>query len=190
MADVDIDTALDWRGRTVVDRDGEKIGTLEEIYLEEGNDRPEWAAVRTGLFGLRQTFIPLSEATLAGEELRVPYEKELVKEAPNIDPDVALSADEEAALYRHYGRSTADPGAPGEEAPSSQDERLGGEEGPTPAEGVGEDPGAGRAATAGEAPESSSSQPAMTRSEEEARIRGESRPTQRVKLKKYVVTDM
>lgn len=219
MADVDIDTALDWRGRTVVDRDGEKIGTFEEIYLEEGTDRPEWAAVRTGLFGIRQTFIPLSEATLAGEEVQVPYERELVKKAPNIDPDVALSAAEETALYQHYGRPHADAAAQNPGGRSPEDEHLGaptrddeaerrtvpdapepglgageeaeGRDQTTPAGGVGEDPGAGPDENAGEAPKSSVdlSRPAMAGSEEDVHIRNDSRPTEGVKLKKYVVTD-
>src|ERR687885_1817407 len=102
MAPLDIETALDWRGRTVVDRDGDKIGTFDELYLDE-DDRPTWGAVTTGLFGMRQTFVPLSEAQPEGDALRVPFDKDMVKDAPNVDPDTQLSADEEAALYRHYG---------------------------------------------------------------------------------------
>ena len=102
MAPLDIETALDWRGRTVVDREGDKIGTFDELYLDE-DDRPAWGAVTTGLFGMRQTFVPLSEAQVEGDALRVPFGKDMVKDAPSIDPDTQLSPDEEELLYRHYG---------------------------------------------------------------------------------------
>ena len=115
MSPLDIDTALGWRGRTVVDRDGEKIGTFEELYLDE-SDRPAWAAVKTGLFGLRQTFVPLSAAQPAGDDLQVPFDKQQVKDAPSIDPDAQLSAEEEDTLFRHYGLQPE--GASGAEPPS------------------------------------------------------------------------
>src|SRR3954447_15411608 len=102
MPPLDIETALDWRGRTVVDCDGDKIGTFDELYLDE-SDRPAWGAVTTGLFGMRQTFVPLSEAQPEGDVLRVPFGKDLVKDAPNVDPDTQLDPEEEMLLYRHYG---------------------------------------------------------------------------------------
>ena len=115
MSPLDIDTALGWRGRTVVDRDGEKIGTFEELYLDE-SDRPAWAAVKTGLFGMRHTFVPLSAAQPAGDDLQVPFDKQQVKDAPNVDPDTQLSAEEEDTLFRHYGLQPE--GASGGEPPS------------------------------------------------------------------------
>jgi uncharacterized protein DUF2382/PRC-barrel domain protein len=102
MADVDIQTALDWRGRTVVDRDGERIGTLKEIYLDD-SERPGWGSVHTALFGLRETLVPLGEAKPEDDRLRLPYEAQHVKHAPSLDPDVQLSADDEELLFRHYG---------------------------------------------------------------------------------------
>jgi hypothetical protein len=108
MAQLDIDTALEWRGRTVVDRDGDKIGKLEELYLDE-SDRPAWGAVTTGLFGRRQSFVPLADLRPAGDDLQVPYEKDRVKDAPNVDPDEALSGEEEDALHRHYGIGGGEP---------------------------------------------------------------------------------
>lgn len=98
----DIDTVLEWRGRTVVDRSGEKIGKFEEIYLDTETDRPEWVAVSTGLFGRRQSLVPLSEAQRAGDDIQVPFDKEHVQNAPSVDPDGELSQDDEARLYSHY----------------------------------------------------------------------------------------
>ena len=70
MAPHDLDTVLGWRGATVIDRDGEKIGTLKELYLDQ-DDRPAWAAVETGLFGLRQSFVPLEGATALDDQVQV-----------------------------------------------------------------------------------------------------------------------
>ena len=101
MADIDIDTALEWRGRTVIDRDGEKLGTLKEIYLDE-HERPHWGSIATGLFGTRETLAPLTEAQLTGDQLQLPFAGDHVKDAPQVEPYVQLSAEEEQQLYRHY----------------------------------------------------------------------------------------
>ena len=98
-----IETARDWLGRVMVDRDSNKIGEVVDIYLDNETDQPEWAVVRTGLFGMRSTFVPLADAREVGDELQVPHQRTLVKQAPNIEPDGQLSAAEEAELYRHYG---------------------------------------------------------------------------------------
>src|SRR5512132_1277565 len=120
MATPSIETACGWRGRVMVDRDSNKIGEVVDIYLDNETDRPEWAVVQTGLFGLRSTFVPLAEAREVGDELQVPHQRLQVKQAPNIEPDGQLSAAEEAELYRHYGLDhdsvTLDSGAPAGQA--------------------------------------------------------------------------
>ena len=100
---MDIDTALGWRGRTVRDRDGDKIGTLGDVYLDGETDRPAYAGVRTGLFKQNESIVPLQNMREQDGDLVVPYEKSLVTEAPNIDPDAALTPGEEHALFTHYG---------------------------------------------------------------------------------------
>jgi hypothetical protein len=127
MATPSIDTVRGWRGRVMVDRDSNKIGEVVDIYLDNETDRPEWAVVRTGLFGLRSTFVPLAEAREVGDELQVPHQRLQVKQAPNIEPDGQLSAAEEAELYRHYGLDydtvTLDSGAPaGQALPEAADQ--------------------------------------------------------------------
>jgi hypothetical protein len=116
MATPSIETVRGWQGRVMVDRDSNKIGEVVDIYLDNETDRPEWAVVRTGLFGLRSTFVPLTEAREVGDELQVPHQRSQVKQAPNIEPDGQLSAAQEAELYRHYGLDydtvTLDSGAP------------------------------------------------------------------------------
>jgi PRC-barrel domain len=126
MATPSIETARGWRGRVMVDRDSNKIGEVVDIYLDNETDRPEWAVVRTGLFGMRSTFVPLAEAKEVGDELQVPHQRLQVKQAPNIEPDGQLSAAEEAELYRHYELDydsvTLDSGAPaGQALPEAAD---------------------------------------------------------------------
>jgi hypothetical protein len=92
----------DWRGRFVIDSDGDKIGRVEEVY-PDGTGNPEWAIVDTGLFGTMSSFVPLAGATAAGEDVQVPFSKEHVKNAPGVSRDGELSESEEAQLYSHYG---------------------------------------------------------------------------------------
>jgi PRC-barrel domain/Domain of unknown function (DUF2382) len=117
-----VERARGWLGRVMVDRDSNKIGEVVDIYLDNETGRPEWAVVRTGLFGMRSTFVPLADAREVGDELQVPHRRLEVKEAPNIEPDGQLSEVEEAELYRHYGLDydtvMLDSGAPADRAPT------------------------------------------------------------------------
>ncbi len=111
---MDIDTVLGWRGRTVRDRDGQKLGSLGDLYLDGESDRPAYAGIRTGLFGRNESIVPLAGVReTEDQDLVVPYEKALVDSAPNLDPDAALTPDEEAAIFGHYGeqkeRDKSDP---------------------------------------------------------------------------------
>jgi PRC-barrel domain len=98
-----LEEALAWRGRSLTDQDGDSIGTIEEIYLDADTHEPAWALVNTGLFGTRRSFVPLAGVSGSADDPSVPFEKSLVKNAPQFDPDGQLSRREEAELYRHYG---------------------------------------------------------------------------------------
>ncbi|MBO1419059.1 PRC-barrel domain-containing protein, partial [Streptomyces sp. FH025] len=89
-------------GHKAVDRNGDKIGTVDEVYLDDATGRPEWAAVRTGIFG-RDAFVPLTTSEFSGDELRVPYDKSLVKDSPDFGVGQHLSPAQELQLYRYYG---------------------------------------------------------------------------------------
>src|SRR3954447_1719527 len=94
----------EWRGAKAVDVNGDKVGSIDEVYLDRGSNEPEWVTVSTGLFGTRTSFVPIADAQLADGEVRLGYTKDQIKDAPNVDADGALSRDEEQALYEHYGR--------------------------------------------------------------------------------------
>ena len=91
--------AYDFRGRTLIDGEGEKIGKIDELYYDEQGGQPEWALVSTGLFGTKKSFVPIRSASPAGEDLKVPVSKEQVKDAPRIDADQELSESEERELF-------------------------------------------------------------------------------------------
>ncbi|MFJ9694488.1 PRC and DUF2382 domain-containing protein [Kitasatospora sp. NPDC101183] len=98
-------------GHKAVDRNGDKIGTVDEVYLDDATGQPEWAAVRTGIFG-RDAFVPLTTSEFSGDELRVPYDKSLVKESPDFGVGQHLSPAQELQLYRYYGLDTPVDGRP------------------------------------------------------------------------------
>jgi sporulation protein YlmC with PRC-barrel domain len=101
-----LDDVRTWIGYTMVDADGDKIGTIENIYLDRQTGEPEWASVKTGLFGLKHSVVPIRDAEPTGDrQVRVPFQKDQVKDAPRVDPEDDLSEEEERKLYEHYGRS-------------------------------------------------------------------------------------
>ncbi len=104
----DIDTAMSWRGRTVQDRDGNELGTLSELYLDS-EQRPAWASVKRGLLRGRSTIVPLDGATEEGDDLRLPHDQARFDDAPDVDPDVELTEEQERLLHEHYGRDWAPP---------------------------------------------------------------------------------
>jgi uncharacterized protein (TIGR02271 family) len=172
-----------WRGREVVGSDGEKIGTIEDIYLDRQSGEPEWAAVKGGLFGTKISFVPLVDASPTDEQLRVPYDKATVKDAPKIDADGELSPQEEEQLYRHYGRGDYeewDRESDRTETVMGRDERFATRDRESATTGRGP---VGRDVSGPETDE------AMTRSEEELRVGTTQRETGRARLRKYVVTE-
>ena len=157
--------AYDWRGRTLIDRSGEKIGKVDELYVDQETDKPEWATVNTGLFGSSSSFVPLAGAAPTGEDVQVQVDKDQVKNAPSVAPEGELSQDEERQLFEHYGVPYTEEGSvtAAERSAASQPEGHD-TSGPT-------------------------TDDAMTRSEEELRIGKATRESGRARLRKYVVTE-
>jgi uncharacterized protein (TIGR02271 family) len=165
----DLDTVRTWQGATMVDRDGDKIGTIESIYVDDQTGQPEWALVNTGLFGTKSSFVPLAQAAATGDQVQVPYQKQLVKDAPRIDPDQHLSESEEQQLWRHYGLDYG--------TTSGYEDRDG--------DGVDDDV---QDTAVGRDVSGPTTDDAMTRSEEELRVGTQSRERGRARLRKYVTT--
>ena len=86
----------DWREHDVIDQDGKKIGQLEAVYVDTGTDEPAFGTVRIGMIGRhRLTFVPLDRAVVLPGQLKVAYTKSQVKDAPTIDVDGELPAEDE-----------------------------------------------------------------------------------------------
>lgn len=155
----------EWHGRTIVGSDGEKIGSIKEIYEDQSTGQPEWATVGAGLFGTKLHFVPLAGAAPDGEDVRAQVTKSQVKDAPGVESDGQLSEHEERTLFEHYGvpyteeGSTTAQGAPGGRSEGGDD---------TSARGADE---------------------GMTRSAEELSVGTAEREPRRYRLRKYLVTE-
>lgn len=91
----------------VVDRTGDKVGKVGQVYLDNDSGQPSWVTVNTGLFGTKESFIPLTEASHADGTLTVPYEKSFIKDAPNLEEHGELGREQEGELFNYYGVNTA-----------------------------------------------------------------------------------
>jgi uncharacterized protein (TIGR02271 family) len=168
-----IDTVQSWQGRTMVDPAGDKLGTIDAIYLDDETGQPEWATVTRGLFSAKAAFVPLAQAQAMGDSVQVPYDKQQVTDAPSMEADGSLSQDEEAQLYRHYGldysEHRSDSGlAAGTDRDADADTDHG---------------------TVGRDTSGPTTDNAMTRSEEELQVGTTQRERGRVRLRKYVTTE-
>jgi uncharacterized protein (TIGR02271 family) len=169
-----------WRGRTLVDGSGDKIGKIEDVYLDRSSGEPEWIAVKTGMFGSNVSFVPIRDASTEGDDIQVTHAKDLVKDAPNVEADGELSPEEERRLYQHYGRSDYD-----EWTPDSEDRteaRYGRDD--RDFDGDGDVDG-----TVGRDTSGPTTDDAMTRSEEELAVGTQRRETGRARLRKVVETE-
>ena len=93
----------EWQGKHLVDRDGEKIGRLEDVYVDVETDEPIFGTVKEGLIGRHLTFVPLAGITIGPDNLQVAVSREQVKSAPNIElHGDELSKEDESILYHHY----------------------------------------------------------------------------------------
>jgi len=161
-----IDTII---GRPVHGADGQKIGQVGQVYLDDVTGKPEWATVQTGLFGTKESFVPIAQAQVTDDGLRVPYDKDAVKGAPSVDADQGhLSEAEEAELYRHYGMEySQDSSDSGVAAGGYQSER----------------------GTVGHDTSGPTTDDAMTRSEERLEVGTQKREAGRARLRKHIVTE-
>ena len=183
MSAPSIETVQTWQGRTMVDPAGDKLGTIDAIYLDDETGQPEWAAVTSGLFTAKTAFVPLAQAQDTGDSVQVPYDKQQVKDAPAMQADGQLSQDDEAELYRHYGldygEHRSDSGLPagtGQDVDPHDRDR----------DGVYDDV---QDSAVGRDTSGPTTDDAMTRSEEELRVGTETRERGRARLRKHVVTE-
>jgi uncharacterized protein (TIGR02271 family) len=158
-------------GASVYGSDGGLLGKIDAIYFDDETDKPEWAAVKSGLFGVHVSLVPLGQGSWDGTALTVPFDKEALKTAPHHDPGTALSPADEQDLYRHYGMSTGQSAAG---TPTSADPR---------------DDRAGEPGVQGRDISGPTTDDAMTRSEERMHVGTEQHESGRARLRKYIVSE-
>jgi uncharacterized protein (TIGR02271 family) len=165
----DIDGLLN-AGGDVLTTDGDKIGSIGQVYADDDNGEPTFVTVRTGLFGTSESFVPLEGARVDGNDILVPYSKDQVKDAPRVAEDGHLEPDDEDRLYDHYGlgRGTAYTGT---------------------ARGTGRTDTYASRETTGRDTSGGTADDAMTRSEERLRVGTEKQEAGRARLRKYVTTE-
>ncbi|SDF73123.1 conserved domain-containing protein [Blastococcus aurantiacus] len=195
-------------GKDVYDEAGQKIGSAGEVYLDDETGQPEWVTVRTGMFGTKESFVPIRDADLTDDGLRVPVSKDRVKDAPKIDTDGHLSPQEEQELYRYYGMGSGGTGTQTTGQQTTGREHLAGTESTTGMAledtsgqhmaGAGNvstgtagmtDTDTNRHGTVGHDTSGPTTDDAMTRSEERMTVGTTTQEAGRARLRKYVVSE-
>jgi uncharacterized protein (TIGR02271 family) len=175
-------------GQDVYDESGEKIGSAAEVYLDDETGQPEWVTVRTGLFGTKESFVPIRNADLTDDGVRVPVSKTQVKDAPKIDTDGHLSPQEEQELYRYYGMGTGtDTGVATGIADTTRTDTTRTDTDRTDLDRT--DTDVNTHGTVGHDTSGPTTDDAMTRSEERLNVGTRSEEVGRARLRKYVVTE-
>jgi hypothetical protein len=171
----------------VVDRDAATVGTITAFYLDRATGLPTWALVHTGWFTDAQTFVPLTHAVESNEEIRVPYAKAFIQQAPRLQADQELSPDDEVVLSAYYGLDDHR-GAVADRRLAAEPAVLGAAGGSTASAAPAARPS--RTAPAGRpVPRLAAQGPAeVVRSEEELQV-GVRRRLRRLRLRRYVVTE-
>ncbi|MCU1434350.1 MAG: hypothetical protein JWR71_1075 [Pseudarthrobacter sp.] len=183
------------RGGNVIGSDGDKIGSIGQLYADDDTGEPTWITVKTGLFGTSQSFVPVEGARIDGDDLVVPYTKDHVKDAPRVETDGHLEPEEEDRLYAHYDRgartySDARTDTDVADADYRGDADLNAGAGTGAGMGAGAGARTGTAAgTVGRDTSGPTTDDAMTRSEERLNVGTEKQATGRVRLRKYVTTE-
>ncbi len=181
-----MDDYNNWRGKTVLDSDGNKIGELKELYLDDDTNKPSFATVETGFFGTKQSFFPISLARVQDDEIIVDAPADKVKNAPKVDVDEMLEPEDERTLYEYYGLEYGGGGGDDGDTDNVEAGTAGvGAVGAADTDGGGD----GRDDTVGRDTSGPTTDNAMTRSEEELNVGTRTQESGRVRLRKHIVTD-
>ena len=93
----------EWHGKMILDSSGQKIGKLQDVYVDVETDEPQFATVKEGLIGRHLTFVPLNGVRVGPDALQVPVSKEQVESAINIEMHgEELTQTGESSLYHHF----------------------------------------------------------------------------------------
>ena len=185
-------------GKNAVDAQGDKIGSVGQVYLNDQTGEPDWITVNTGLFGMRESFAPLQGSSFNGEDVVLPFDKAVVKDAPDVADSSHLDGDEQERLYSYYQQYLSNAGGHGSDTSYRRDAVAEGDagyvsQGSDVTRGSDLDQADLSRATDRETVGHDTSGPttddAMTRSEEHLNVGTERVEAGRARLRKYVVTE-
>jgi stress response protein YsnF len=169
------------QGQTALDVNGDKLGKIGQVYVDDQTSAPLWVTIATGMFGTKESFAPLHGSNASADGLQLAVSKDMVKDAPGVDADGHIGDSENDALYDYYAGYLGEP----TQQASSQDIQYQGQEQAT---GSREDL-AGRDGVQGRDTSGPTTDGAMTRSEERLHVGTEQAESGRARLRKYVVTE-
>ncbi|WP_134768502.1 PRC and DUF2382 domain-containing protein [Nocardioides sp. 1609] len=176
-------------GATAYGQDGDKLGKVGQVYLDDNTGQPAFVTISTGLFGTKETFVPIEQASYDGDRLTLPYSKDQVKDAPNVDIDGEhLDKSEEERLYQHYGLTWG--GGTGTGHTDAGHTDAGHTDAGHTEAGYADSGRAGNTAgTEGRDTSGPTTDDAMTRSEEHLEVGTTEHEAGRARLRKYVTTE-
>ncbi|MFO6505434.1 PRC and DUF2382 domain-containing protein [Corynebacterium freneyi] len=87
---------------TAYDRNGDKLGAVKEVYVDDNSGQPTFVEVGHGLFGMSSSLVPMRGHRLSDDELQLAFEKDRIKDAPNLDAENHLTPEDQRNIYEHY----------------------------------------------------------------------------------------
>ena len=185
----DVNRIEDLANATAYDVDGDKIGGVQDVYINDTTGQPDFVSVSHGLFGTGDSIVPLRGHSLKDGELHLAFSKDRIKDAPDLDENGHLTNADQEAFYRHYGlesveeRTTYETGAAGAGAAGAGAAGAAA----TDADAAGKHH-ADAAANTDAAP-AAAADGEMIRSEEQLNVDKQRVESGQVRLRKYVVHD-
>jgi uncharacterized protein (TIGR02271 family) len=167
----------DLMGSNVLGKDGDKVGTVGQVYIDPDDGHATWVSVKTGLFGTSESFVPLDEANYSDGALHISYDKHFVKDAPRVDADGALSEAEEDTLYEYYGLGSGTTSGYVDTTTTAHTDTTTDYVAPS------------TTGTAAQDTSGPNTDDAMTRSEERLNVGTQKVSTGRARLRKYIVSE-
>ena len=99
----DFNRIEDLANATAYDVNGDKVGGVKDVYVNDTTGQPDFVSVNHGLFGGGDSIVPLRGHTLRDGELHLAFPKERIEDAPDLDENGHLTTEDQDAFYRHYG---------------------------------------------------------------------------------------
>lgn len=92
---------------TAYDKDGEKLGNVNEVFVDDQSGQPTFVEVNHGLFGMNSSLVPLRGHDFSGDDLKLGFSKDRIKDAPDFDSDKPLTPEAQSDIFKHYGLDNA-----------------------------------------------------------------------------------